>query len=215
MNTGAVVESARRRMDGEGTVDPWGLDAEAAGWAARAARLRWSISVAGLAHLPDEGPVLLVSGSRRLSLAPVAAAVALGQAAGRPIRFAGIPDTDPVTTALRRVGGVLAHPEEIAALLRADEVVMVWAGGGPLLRGGGRVGPVPEPMVAPAVDLVVPVLPVAILGRRFGRLLRVEVGAAVAWPRRRGPLAAAELAQAARSGVQTLLDEATPLRWPF
>jgi hypothetical protein len=54
------------------------------------------------------------------------------------------------------------------------------------------------------------VLPVALVGREAGRRWRILVGAPVEHPTTRGPLAAAELADRARAGVQSLLDDAFP-----
>ena len=130
------------------------------------------------------------------------------------MRFVGVPDIEPAATCLRRLGGVLERPDEVAGLLRAGEVVVVWCS--VLLRGGARVGHVRPELLEPAVEAACPVLPVAIHGSRFGRNLRVDVGPALltaATSRR--PLAAVDLADDAREAVQGLLDEAAPRRWPY
>jgi hypothetical protein len=72
-------------------------------------------------------------------------------------------------------------------------------------------------LVAPALDAGAPVLPVAVLAAPWRREARVEVGAPVRLRRRSGPLAAAELADAARAAIQRIVDEAAPpgARWLF
>jgi hypothetical protein len=163
--------------------------------------------------VPVDGPVLLVANQRLASLSHVAAVLALGRELDRPVRFTGSPDVSAVATLLGRVGGVGSRPEDVAGLLRSGEVALVWCG--VQVRGGGRVGRLRSEQATPALEVGAPVVPVAIHGHRLGRLLRVEVGEAVEVRRTKGPLAAVELADAAREAVQTLLDEARPLRWPY
>jgi hypothetical protein len=52
----------------------------------------------------------------------------------------------------------------------------------------------------------VAVIPVALVGREVGRRWRLLVGEAIDHPPGKGPLAVAELVDAARAGVQALLD---------
>ena len=137
---------------------------------------------------------------------PVAALLALGDRAGRPIRFTGVADVEPLATGLHRLGGLFSQPAEVASALRAGEVAVVWCRDA-VHRGPPRVGRVAPELLLPAVELGVPVLPVAISGRRVGRRLRVEVGRALPPRTRATPLAAAELADAARAAVQALLDD--------
>jgi hypothetical protein len=54
------------------------------------------------------------------------------------------------------------------------------------------------------------VLPVAVTGRETGRRWRLVVGPPIEHPTSRGPLAAEELAERARAGVQALLDDEFP-----
>jgi hypothetical protein len=212
--TTPLVEVVQRRLAGAYVVDPWGLDREVHDLVAGAARLRWTVAVSSAAHLPPDGPVLVVANQRLASFSHVAAMLQLGHERGRAMRFVGVPDVEPAATLLRRVGGVLERPDEVAGLLRAGEVVVVWCS--VLLRGGARVGHVRPELVEPAVEAACPVLPVAIHGNRFGRNLRVDVGPALSRRRRRvGPLAAVDLADDARESVQGLLDEAAPSRWPY
>ena len=209
-----VVDVVQRRLAGAYVVDPWGLDREVHALAAGAARLRWTVTVSRGAHLPADGPALVVANQRLASLSHVAGVLQLGHERGRAVRFVGVPDIEPAATVLRRLGGVLERPDEVAGLLRAGEVVVVWCS--VLLRGGARVGHVRPELLEPAVEVACPVLPVAIHGSRFGRSLRVDVGPALSRRRRRaGPLAAVDLADDAREAVQVLLDEAAPQRWPY
>ena len=67
--------------------------------------------------------------------------------------------------------------------------------------------------LAPALDLGVPVVPVALVGRELLGRWRVLVGEPLPPPAGPGPLALAELAEAAHDSVQGLLDEAFPPRW--
>jgi hypothetical protein len=210
---GPAVTSIRRRIDGGYIVDEWGLDVGVQGAMTSVAGLRWSVSIGGADHVPAAGPVLLVANQRLASLSHLAALLALGRELGRPVRFTGMPDVAPLATLLGRVGGIGGRPEDVGGLLRAGEVALVWCG--VRVRGGGRVGRLPPDLASPALEAAAPVVPVAIHGNRFGRLLRVEVGEAVEVRRTKGPLAAVELAEAAREAVQTLLDEARPLRWPY
>ena len=202
---GGLVGAVRRRFGGTYAVDPWGLDRDVLAATRWMARRRWSTTVEG-EPLPRSGPVLLVANDRVASLAPLAAALALGEEAGRPIRFTGVADVEPLATALHRLGGMLAEPAEVAGALRAGEVVVVWCRDAVRL-GPPRVGRVAPELLLPAVELGVPVVPVAIEGRRIGRHLRVEVGPPLSARARPSPLAAAELADAARAAVQALLDD--------
>ena len=106
----------------------------------------------------------------------------------RPLR--GV-DIAPIGPTLRRLGGVVARPDEIGGLLRDGQLTAVWC---PAIRGGhGSARRRPPGRAA--------------LGRArrprpwrsaaAGPAVRVDVG--MAWsPAGRGPLAAAELADAIR-----------------
>jgi 1-acyl-sn-glycerol-3-phosphate acyltransferase len=160
--------------------------------------------VGGLQHLPKRGGALLVTNSRRFSLSTVYSAWALSQALGRPVRFAGRPDTAPLGPLMRRVGGLLDDPEEISGALRADELVVVSAKG---TRNPRHAGPVDPTLIGTAVLSGKPVFPVASMSTPFGRAARVEVGPQVR-PRvkRRGPLAELELAELTQRHIQRLID---------
>jgi hypothetical protein len=209
----SVTAVARRHLQGTHSVDEWGLDEDWVAMASAVAGLRWSVTVGGAEHVPARGGALLVVNHRPLAGSLAVAVVGLSRATGRIIRVTGIADLAPLGVVLRRLGGVVAHPQEVAGLLRAGQLPAVpsrreW-------RLDGRVGAVPTDLVDAAAELGAPVLPVAVLASPWSRRARVEVGSPVRIRRRRGPLAAAELAAAARHAVQRLVDEATPpgARW--
>ena len=93
-----VVDVVQRRLAGAYVVDPWGLDREVHALAAGAARLRWTLTVSRGAHLPADGPALVVANQRLASLSHVAGLLQLGHEGGRAVRFVGIPDIEPAAT---------------------------------------------------------------------------------------------------------------------
>ena len=75
-------------------------------------------------------------------------------------------------------------------------------------RMGARVGQLARESVAPAVELGVPVLPVAVTGRELSRRWRVQIGTPVS-PRTAtgpGPLAVAETIDAVHAEIQESVD---------
>ena len=70
-------------------------------------RLRWNVAVNGHDRLPKRGGALIVVNTRRFALAPVFAALSIGGAIGRPVRFVGRPDIAPVGPLMQRLGGLL------------------------------------------------------------------------------------------------------------
>ena len=199
----ATADLLRRRVDGTFAVDPWGLDAELVELLAPAARLRWDIDVQGALDLPD-GPFVVVI-SRRLGLSePWVVAEAVRRTADRHVRFVGVPDVAPVGPTLRRLGAVVDRPDEIAGLLCAGEVVGLTLGREPVRR--GHAGALHPEVLAPVVAAGVPVVPVAVDGREWGRYWRVVLGEPIEAAVHPGPLAVAELAELTRLAVQALLD---------
>lgn len=186
------------------SVDDYGRDPHLISALAPFARLRWNVSVGGQQHLPARTGALLVCNSRRYSLSSVYAALALSEATGRPVRFVGRPDSAPIGSLMRRLGGLLAQPADVLSALRHHELVLVSAEGTNHPR---HAGTVPHHLVGPAVVAGVPVFPVATMSSAVGRAARVEVGAQVR-PRRkrRGPLAEVELAEQVQHHVQRMLD---------
>ena len=206
-----LVTVARRQAAGLNEIDPWGMDRDLIGVARSLARLRWRITVGGADHVPSTGGALLVANRRPLGATPLLVAAAIGRATERNVRFAGIVDIAPIGPAMRRLGGVVARPDEIGGLLRAGHVPAVWCQ--PRVTTSHRVGAAPVPYLAAALDAGVPVLPVAVIAPPLARRVRVDVGPPMQTSRRPGPLAAAELADTIRQAIQRMVDEASPPSW--
>jgi len=219
---GAVQEQAadvakRLVPFGSWTVDDWGRDATLVDAFVMASRLRWSIVVGGDQRLPARNGALIVVNARRLALAPVLAALALTDATGRPVRFVGRPDTAPLGALARRLGGLLARPDELTGALRAGELVVL---GSASVIHPRRVGRVDHRLLAPSVATRTKVFPAAVATSPLGRGARLEIGNDVRPDRRRrGPLAELELADEVERRIQRLLGElggtktGTPLDW--
>ena len=186
------------------SVDDWGRDPNLIAAIAPFARLRWNTSVSGDQHLPVKTGALLVCNSRRWSLASIYASLALSEVTDRPVRFAGRSDRAPTGPLLRRLGGILSDPGEIAGALADNELVLMTAASTAHPRHAGAVDPI---LIGVAIQAGVQIYPVATISPTVGRTTRVEVGHSVR-PRRkrRGPLGDIEMADAARHAVQTMLD---------
>jgi hypothetical protein len=204
-----VAGALGRRWHGTFDVDEWGFDRELYGVAATLAGYTWDVQVGGVEHLPATGGALLVGNTRGWAT-PLVVAHAVHRATGRAVRFTGLPDIAPVGPALRKLGGVLARPDEVEGLLRAGHVVGVWCAAE---RRADRAGEAPVPLLRPALHTKSPVVPVATLGGMLGRRWRVELGPPIALPPVGGPLSDLDVADDVRDGVQRILDEATPPRW--
>lgn len=202
----AAIEGVRRRVRGSYEIDEWGLDPELVALGDPLLSLRWEIDVEGTENLPVLGGAVLVF-NRRLGISePWVLARGIRRATGRFVRTVGIVDVPPVGPLLRRFGGVVDRPEEIAGLLRAGQLV-----GLPMGHSlGSDVGDLRVDRIEAALATSAPVVPVAMLGREFGRGWRIVIGTPVVPKRRGGPLAAVELTEAVRAGVQRLLDAADP-----
>lgn len=216
---GRTIASTARRLTDEqrGSVDDWGRDPGLVRSVMTVAHLRWRTTVGGDQRLPKRRGALIVVNARRFALAPVYAAFAVSEAVDRPVRFVGRPDQAPVGAFMRRIGGLLDHPDEVAGALRAGELVVMGAAPNPRPR---DVGIVDHTLVGAAVASEVQVYPAATTSSPFARHARVEIGAAVRPPRqRRGPLIELELADRVRDAIDLLLDEmgdintGTPLDW--
>src|SRR5690606_23822410 len=115
---------------------------------------------------------------------------------------------------LRRLGGVLARPDEVAGLLRSGRLVGVPLGREILSRHAAGVAP--ADLLEPALATGTPVIPLALIGLEAGWPWRAAVGSPLSTTgSTRAPLAAAELAEQARDAVQNLLDEHVTPVWPF
>jgi len=202
-----------RRARGTYAVDEWGLDPDLVAIADPVLGLRWELAVEGADRLPTVGGAVLVFNRRFGVSEPWVLARGIRRATGRFVRTVGVPDLAPVGPLLRRFGGVLDRPDEIAGLLRAGQLV-----GLPMsrdVRSRERVGGLDVARLEAAIETDRPVVPVAMVGRELGRSWRIVVGSPVPYDAEGGPLAAAELAEATRSEVQALLDESLPTSWWF
>lgn len=199
----------RRRLNGSYTVDEWGLDPDLVQLVSPLLAIRWHVVVEGEEHLPEAGPAILAFNRRVGWSEPFVVSRGVRQATGRYVRIVGAPDVAPVGPALRRLGAVLARPDEVGGLLRADALVAVGLRASPRHR--QLAGGAPAALLAPALATGAGVLPVAVIGREIGRRWRLVIGPPVEPPASRGPLAAEELADRVRAGVQSLLDDAFPV----
>lgn len=173
---GGLVDALRRRLDGTYSLDAWGMDDDVTRLAGRVARLRWSAEVEGLEHLPVDGPALLVANRRLGWSEPVVVASSLLGRTGRVVRPVGGSEFDPLRGLLRRLGALPARPVEVAAALRAGNLVLVPTRREPVRN---RPGHLPIELLATAVATDVPLVPVAVFGWEFGRRWRVRIGAPV------------------------------------
>jgi hypothetical protein len=177
-------------------IDGWGFDGRVADLLDPLTALRWPVRVRGAESIPPSGPTVVVLARGLDPAAPVAVATALRRATGRPARFLGLPDVAVLGPVLRRIGGAVGRPEELAGLLRAGHLVVL-----PLGR-ALRPGTVPldEDDLVPAVDEGVTVVPGALGGAGWRRAWTLELAPPVV---RRGAGPAA-LAEGVREGIASL-----------
>jgi 1-acyl-sn-glycerol-3-phosphate acyltransferase len=200
----------RRRWDGRYGIDPFGADPQLQDLVTPLFTAGVRVQVHGADHLPRTGPALLVANRGFGVLEPTVLAVALRQEVGRRLRVVGAPDVPVLGDLVRKLGGIMSYPDDLAALLRAGHVAAAPLGPTWFRTGAGMP---PTPLLVAALGY--PVIPVAVRpGGPFGLALRpwqVHVGPALPVSGIRGSremLAGAELAAAARDAVQTLLDHA-------
>lgn len=192
-------------------VDDWGRDAALVGLAGAIAELRWRTVVGGAGRLPVRAGALIVVNDRRFALAPLHAALAIGRAIGRPVRFVGRPDVAPIGALARRLGGLLARPDEVAGALRGGDLLVLPAASTVHPR---RVGRVDHHLVGAAVTTRSAVFPAAVASSPWSRSARIEIGPAVRpGRRRRGPLIELELADQVEQRITRMLGEFGGLSW--
>jgi hypothetical protein len=202
-----AAAAAARQVAPVGTwqVDDWGRDPALVGAAGQLAMLRWRTVLGGADRLPVRAGALLVVNSRHWSLSAVHVSLVLSREIGRPVRFVGRPDVAPVGALARRLGGLLARPDEVAGALRASEVLVMPTSSTVHPRRTGRVD---HRLIGAAVETRSAVFPVATTNSPFTRSARIEVGPAMRpGRRRRGPLIELELADQVEHRIQRLLDE--------
>ena len=193
-----VLDALRRRANGDYVTDPWGLDPELYAFFMRLGRLRWSVEARGLEHIPEEGPGLLIV-QRHLGVSEQAVvSTAIAEHTRRRPRNAGAPGLWFAEAPLRKVGGALAHPDEISGLLRDGHLVSVGLSRAPFDE---HPGSVEASLVAPAVPIAAPVIPVVTHGYEWGRTWRVIIDEPLPHPTVRGHLGAVELAEQARTRI--------------
>jgi hypothetical protein len=215
---GDLNSSVTRLTDEQtGVVDDWGRDPGLVRMTIRASRLRWDVTVGGDQRLPRRKGALIVINARALALAPIYSALALSEVVDRPVRFVGRPDTAPIGAFLRRIGGLLDHPDEVAGALAAGQLVIMSAEHDERLR---KVGRVDHSLVGGALAAGVQVFPAATASNPIGRAARLEIGPPSRSPRRRkGPLGELELADQVGRDIELLLAEmgdlrtGTPIDW--
>jgi hypothetical protein len=200
-----------------GIVDDWGRDPGLVRTMIGVSKLRWDVTVGGDQRLPRRKGALIVVNARTLALAPIFSALALSEVVDRPVRFVGRPDAAPVGAFLRRIGGLLDHPDEVAGALAAGQLVIMGAAHDERLR---KVGRVDHALVGGALAAGVQVFPAATSSNPIGRSARLEIGAPSRAPRRRrGPLSELELADQIGRDIELLLAEigdirtGTPIDW--
>ncbi len=197
-----ISEIAHRRVDGTFLVDEWGFDADLARVMGSLVPLRWSIHTEGFEHLPEAGSALLVIGPRSKLSEPIVVASATERQTGRHLRAAGL-DRIPVTRGLaRRLGAIPEDEHEVLSVLRTGAVVGVFCARQAL--GAPEPGSVDPSLLAVALDLEVPVLPVAVRGNELGRRWTVAVGAPIVGAGT-GPLAAVDVSVLATEAIVDLL----------
>ncbi len=215
--SGLTASVTRLTDERHGIVDDWGRDPALVRRLMTLSQLRWNVAVGGDQRLPKRKGALIVVNARPYALAPIFAAFAVSEAVDRPVRFVGRPDTAPIGPLMRRIGGLLEHPDEVAGALAAGELVVIGAHHDTRLR---QVGLVDHALVGAALLAGVSVYPGATSSNPIGRNARVEIGAASRSTRkRRGPLAELELADRVREDIHRMLDEmgnlrtGTPIDW--
>ncbi|MET0578291.1 MAG: hypothetical protein ABW122_06505, partial [Ilumatobacteraceae bacterium] len=124
-----AARAAARQVVGMGAwhVDDWGLDPTLVGASQTFARLRWHTVIGGVDHLPVRAGALVVANTRRYGLSSLVTALSLANETGRTVRFVGRSDIAPLGALARRLGGLLARPDEVAGALRAGELLVVGA----------------------------------------------------------------------------------------
>ena len=199
----AVTAPARELLPMH-AVDDWVRDPSLVRALSSLGHLRWQISLGGAERLPVRGGALLVTNCRRFSFSAIYTAMAVGESTGRPVRFVGRPDMVPVGPLLRRIGGLLARPDEVEGALRHHELVVMPTAA---TRHPRHAGAVDVALIAAALATGTPVFPAASMSSPLGRGARVEIAPAVrAKRKRRGPLGDIEMAEAVQHHLQKVLD---------
>ena len=198
-----ISELAQRRVDGTFLVDEWGFDHDLTRVVSSFAALRWSIRAEGFQHVPEAGSALMVIGPRAKVSEPFVVAVATKTETGRHVRIAGADRVGATRGLARRLGAVPHDRREVRSVLRTGAVVGVLCARHRFgLPGPGAVDPA---LITAALELEVPVLPVAVRGHEVTGRWNVIVGAPIV-DAGTGPLAAVDVTEAAERTIVDLLD---------
>ena len=185
-------------------VDDWGRDDSLVRIVDRLTRVRWTTTTGGLELLPADGPAVVVVNTRRFHLTQWWVAGTLSGDTRRPVRFVGRSDTAPIGALARRLGGLLARPDEVGGALRDRQILVIGLSGTLDPR---RVGSCDPRLLEPAVQQRVPVFPAAVAASESSRTARIEIAPSCTPPRRRrGPLGEVELARRVEARVGELLE---------
>jgi hypothetical protein len=213
----SLSRNATARLLPAWDIDDWGRDNSFISVANLISRVRWDTVIGGLELVPADGPAMVVVNTRRFRLTQWWVAVELSSAIGRPVRFVGRSDTAPFGALARRLGGLLARPDEIAGALRHGQVLVVGLSATTNPRQAGSCDP---RQLEPAVEHRVPIFPTAVTASDSSRTARIEIAPPIAASRRRrGPLGELELAHRIEGKVGELLEgfggahTGTPLDW--
>ena len=202
------LRALRRRIDGRFAVDELGADPHLMDvLSPLGAPIR--VHVERGENLPRVGPALLVSNRGFGLVEPIVLVLGVRRAVGRRLRVVGATGLPVVGPMVHKLGATGSRPRDVAALLRnghlaAAPLAPTW------LRSGA--GEPPRPLLAATLGF--PVLPVVVrAGGPIGlpiRPWRMIVGEPLLPPPGTEPgdqLAAAELAEAVRNAVRSLLQD--------
>jgi hypothetical protein len=205
----SVRTAVSRRLEGASGIDDWGFDRELRDAVAPLADLRWSVTTGGATWAPD-GPAMVVANHTGGLLAePTVVMQAVRSRWQRTARVVGMVDVAPLGPVQRRLGAILARPDEVRGVLRDGHVVAMVTSGG---WRSGRIGEPDRSLLAVAADLDVPVVGLTLRGRPWGRRYLAMFSEAMT-ARSAGPLAVTELSDRIRSTMQEQLDDLDPPRW--
>jgi hypothetical protein len=177
-----------------------------------ATRLRFEVELIGASRLPLAGGALLVA-NRQLGISePTVVALGVFDAIGRRVRIPLAPDVPLVGDLVRCITAAVDQPLDTRSLLAGGELTLAMVGRRPLLaspsagaHGGSGAGSIAAGTTAPALELGVPVFPVAVVGSELGRRWRVVVGHEIEPPQMKTRERSRRFAEDTRSAIQGLL----------
>ncbi len=153
----SLAEVVRRRVNGHYAVDPFGADPQLQDLLAPLVMRTTPVRIAGVEHLPEEGPALLVANRGTGVLEPTVLSAAVRRGVDRRLRVVGAPNLPIVGDLVRKFGSVGAYPGDVAALLRMGQLAAL-----PLAPTWLRSGRGHPPTALLEVALGYPVIPVLV-----------------------------------------------------